>query len=131
MTVGISRKGNVSDGDRRAMSRHRRVLRDAIVPPHNGYDSSRFYCGGFLGGEPPRAFGWRGYVACRFYCGGFLDYARNGIVFVCFATGRDFKATCEKRPCDLTRGFSMLREANEVIGARQYYRYGEFRLSEV
>ena len=24
------------------------------------YDYSRSYCGGFLGGEPPRAFGWRG-----------------------------------------------------------------------
>ena len=40
-------------------------------------------------------------------------------------TGRVFKAVREKRPCDLTRVFSMLREANEVIGARQYYRYGE------
>ena len=33
----------------------------------------RFYRGGFLGAEPARAFGWRVYVSFRFYRGRFLD----------------------------------------------------------
>ena len=36
------------------------------------YVCCRFFRRGFLGGEPPRAFGWRGYAAYRFFCRGFL-----------------------------------------------------------
>ena len=37
----------------------------------------RFFRRGFLGGEPPQAFGWRGYAACRVFCRGFLRFGRN------------------------------------------------------
>ena len=56
VTVGISRKGKRSFRRPTAGYPSGRVFRVFV------YDCFRFFRGGFLGGEPPRAFGWRGCV---------------------------------------------------------------------
>ncbi len=55
---------------------------------------------------------------------------RDGVLQVRRASNAGAEINVSKQAI-LARRFLMLRKANEVIGVRQYYEYGELRLSDV